>query len=381
MVIAIILIVVTVCYQVVEPIDPLVFILHLTPLSILIAALFEGLLPGIIICGAFTICGSVFAGSDIAAILVSNAALLSLGLWFHYRDLLRDGLLLIMGRGLLLITVHTGLFVLVYHGRGHELAVSGTVVTYLGTLLSAALVILIAFKVKNQEQLQEELYKVEKYHMIGQMAASISHEIRNPLTSTRGFLQMMGKTNISNESLERYRLHAIEGVEHANAIITDYLNYAKPTIEEARLIDVNAEIEGLVPLITPLSVMAGIEVRIAHQQKQKAYILGELKKFQQCLLNLMKNAIEAMPEGGVLSVSTRIDSERVYIQIADTGVGMTKRQLKRIGTPFFTTKEKGTGLGLMVVVSLVKVMGGQITFSSRSGKGTVCEIRYELHKP
>ena len=127
-----------------------------------------------------------------------------------------------------------------------------------------------------------------------------------------------------------------------------------------------------------MAVMGGIEIRIKHEHEVPIFILGEPKKFQQCLLNIMKNAIEAMPGGGTLTVKTKVDNEYVCIAIADTGVGMNKLQLKRIGMPFFTTKEKGTGLGLMVVVSLINVMGGQIAFNSKRGQGTVCEIRYRL---
>ncbi|SDX21199.1 ATP-binding protein [Paenibacillus sp. CF384] len=377
-VIAIIMVVLSTCYQLIEPIDPLVFSLHLMPISIMMTSMFEGTLPGIMAGASVTLCGFFFVGTDIEANLVSNVLLLLLGLWFHYRMLWKSQLSRTMGYALVFMLIHYVVFLAVYP-ESDNLSASQMLMLYLGTMVSAVVVVITCNKVRSQENMQEELYKAEKFHMIGELAASISHEIRNPLTTTHGFLQMMAKPGVSSESMERYRLHAIEGVEHANAVITDFLNYAKPTIEEARPINVIAEIEGLIPWIAPLSVMSSIEIQILHQQKHAVYIMGEPKKFQQCLLNLIKNAIEAMPAGGLLTISTRIEKGQVYIQISDTGVGMSKLQLRRIGMPFFTTKEKGTGLGLMVVVSLVKVMGGEIIFTSESGQGTVCEIKYGLY--
>ncbi|WP_177245895.1 ATP-binding protein [Paenibacillus sp. BC26] len=368
------------CYQIIEPIDPLVFSLHLMPISIMMASVFEGAWPGILVCAAVTFCGVFFTGTDIEANLASNLLLALLGAWFHYRMFWKSSLSRTMGYSLFFMFIHFVVFLAVYSQSDQlKLNAAEVLVLFVGTMVSSVIIVITCNKVRSQENLQEELYKAEKFHMIGELAASISHEIRNPLTTTQGFLQMMAKPGISSASIERYRLHAIEGVEQANAIITDYLNYAKPTIEEARPIHVIEEIEGLLPWISPLSVMSSIEIRIEHQQERALYIMGEPKKFQQCLLNLMKNAIEAMPTGGLLTISTRIENRQVCIQISDTGVGMSKLQLRRIGLPFFTTKEKGTGLGLMVVVSLVKVMGGEIFFTSKLGRGTVCEIKYGLY--
>ena len=319
-------------------------------------------------------------GVDWLAILVSNTLLLGLGRVFHYR-LYRNSLFVrILLTALLLVGIHMGTYIALSAKQGVETDFSTLAAIMVGTFLSAVLIVSTCYRARNQEAFNEEQYNAEKYKLIGQLAASISHEVRNPLTMTSGFLQMMGKQSLGADTLERYRQHAIEGIDHATSIISDYLNYAKPAVEEARAIDVKAEIEALIPWISSLDVMSNIDIRIHHLERESIFFMGEPKKFQQCLLNIIKNAIEAMPSGVRLTITTMECYNQVRITIADTGVGMSKLQLKRIGTPFFTTKEKGTGLGLMVVVSLIHVMGGQIGFRSKPGEGTVCDIRYPLYK-
>ena len=215
------------CYLCIESIDPWVFALHLMPISILLSSMFEGTVAGIATWGAFACGGIAFVGTDWAANLGGNSALLLLGLGFHYRYLRRSTLGYIMLNGLLFIALYAVLYIGIAGLRGEALdsAEIGTIL--LGTFPSAALVIVTYYRVRNQENLQQELYNAEKYQMIGQLAASISHEVRNPLTMTSGFLQMMGKPSINPETLERYRMHAMEGIDHATSIITDYLNYAQ----------------------------------------------------------------------------------------------------------------------------------------------------------
>lgn len=225
--------------------------------------------------------------------------------------------------------------------------------------------------------MREELFRAEKYQVIGQLAASISHEIRNPLTTAQGFLQLMNRKNLTAEQIQTYRNYAASGIEQANSIITDYLNYAKPTVETVRPLHVQEEIDTVVPMVSPLCLLSKVEMVVQHLSQKPMYIMGESKKFQQSLLNIMKNAVESMPDGGVLKVTTWSDNEGVHIHIKDTGVGMSNYQIKRIGMPFYTTKEKGTGLGLMVVISLVKSMNGTISYYSRPNEGTTCVLQYK----
>jgi two-component system sporulation sensor kinase B len=357
--------------------NPMVYALHLTPLSIALAALYEGAIPGIATWLAFVVCGIVIVGTDWLPTLLASSIHLALGLVLHYR--LEDASLRRMSLlTAVLVAVHLGTYLTLLWLQGIMISKEITITIILLTLASSQLTSYIYFYVKHQERFQRELILSEKYQLIGQLAASISHEIRNPLTTTRGFLQLMGKENLSKEAFERYRVYAFEGIDHANSIITDYLNFSKPNLEEPKLLDVKDEVDGIVSWLQPFSVLSNIAVEINHMSDEPIYIQGEQKKLQQCLLNVMKNAIESMANGGLLSVQTRMEQGIVQILIRDTGVGMSSTQVKKLGNPYFTTKESGTGLGLMVVISLVKAMNGKIYFRSKPNEGTICEMHFEL---
>ncbi|SFE52703.1 His Kinase A (phospho-acceptor) domain-containing protein [Paenibacillus algorifonticola] len=153
-----------------------------------------------------------------------------------------------------------------------QLSVIGVAVAFSSLLIS-----FIYFNVKNREWYEQMLIISEKNQIVGQLAASISHEIRNPLTTTRGFLQMMNKEQLDHETFERYRTYAFEGIDHANAIITDYLNFSKPSEEERRLLNVKDEIDGVIPWLKPYSALSNITVEVYHLSKEPLIICGEVK--------------------------------------------------------------------------------------------------------
>ncbi|WP_317890822.1 HAMP domain-containing sensor histidine kinase [Paenibacillus arenilitoris] len=363
-----------------ESIDPLVYALHLTPISLCLAALYEGAIPGVATWAAFVVCGIFAVGNDWLPTLAASTLMLAGGLLLHYR--VAEG-----SRGkmsllsVLLALAYLAAYIPLQLLVGFETPVRQLLLVVASTFVSSIITSYVYFYVKHQERFQKELLLSEKYQLIGQLAASISHEIRNPLTTARGFLQMMGKEGLSQEAFERYRTYAFEGIDHANGIITDYLNFSKPTVEQPALLNVREEVEGVIPWLQPFSVLSNITLDIHHLIDEPAWIRGEPKKFQQCLLNVMKNAIESMKDGGILSVHTRLEKSHVQILIRDTGVGMSSAQVKRLGIPYFTTKDTGTGLGLMVVMSLVKEMDGKILFRSKPDQGTICEMHFPLAQP
>jgi two-component system, sporulation sensor kinase B len=224
--------------------------------------------------------------------------------------------------------------------------------------------------------LRKRMIRAEKMEAVSHLAASISHEIRNPLTAARGFMQLLEQHHLSPEKRRQYARIAIEELDRAEAIITDYLTFAKPAPETVEKLNVKTEIERVIDFIRPLANMNSVEVRATLAPFS---IIGEREKFRQCLLNIMKNAIEAMPNGGVLQIYVSIEKRRVLIRISDTGVGMTKEQMERLGEPYFTTKEiKGTGLGMMVVYRIIESMNGTIHIQSEIHKGTEVSIYLPL---
>ncbi|PEY35713.1 sporulation kinase [Bacillus cereus] len=228
-----------------------------------------------------------------------------------------------------------------------------------------------------QARLQEELINAEKFHLIGEMAASISHEIRNPLTSTKGFLQLLQSDECSEKDRKLYTEIAIHGIEQANHVLTDYLTFAKPSIEKEQVLQLENELLHALSLITPLANLSNVRIHYI-KQSSSFLITGEKQKFNQCLLNILKNCIEAMPKGGDLTLTLVPDHKHVQLYIKDNGIGMDTEQIKRLGSPFYSTKEKGTGLGMMVVFSIVKAMDGKIDITSEEGIGTNFLLTFPL---
>ncbi|TCW56147.1 ATP-binding protein [Bacillus thuringiensis] len=245
------------------------------------------------------------------------------------------------------------------------------------TIIGTILILYLLHILQMQVRLQNELMNAEKFHLIGEMAASISHEIRNPLTSTKGFLQLLQSNTCTEQERKLYIDIAINGIEQANHVLTDYLTFAKPSIEKEQQLQVEEELLHALSLITPLANLTNVRIHYI-KQSTSFYIAGEKQKLNQCLLNIFKNCIEAMPTGGNLVLTLVPDHKHIQLYIKDTGVGMDQEQVKRLGSPFYSTKEKGTGLGMMVVFSVIQAMNGKIDIISEKGTGTTFLLTFPL---
>ncbi|HDR8182301.1 TPA: sporulation kinase [Bacillus thuringiensis] len=245
------------------------------------------------------------------------------------------------------------------------------------TIIGTILILYLLHILQMQVRLQNELMNAEKFHLIGEMAASISHEIRNPLTSTKGFLQLLQSNTCTEQERKLYIDIAINGIEQANHVLTDYLTFAKPSIEKEQQLQVEEELLHALSLITPLANLTNVRIHYI-KQSTSFFIAGEKQKLNQCLLNILKNCIEAMPTGGDLVLTLVPDHKHIHLYIKDTGVGMDQEQVKRLGSPFYSTKEKGTGLGMMVVFSVVQAMNGKIDIISEKGTGTTFLLTFPL---
>ncbi|MGV2942532.1 ATP-binding protein [Mesobacillus sp. LC4] len=195
------------------------------------------------------------------------------------------------------------------------------------------------------------------------------------MTTIKGMLQMLKETpDLSADKKNQFITISLDELNRAEKIISDYLSYAKPTVQSVQIFDGHSEIERAINVIKPLANMNCIEIETDLVPFQ---LNVNQERFQQCIVNLTKNAVEAMPNGGKLTFQAyHLHDSMVELIISDTGVGMGQDQMIRLGMPYYSTKGKnGTGLGLMLVYRIIESMGGTISVQSKLGKGTAFSIR------
>lgn len=224
--------------------------------------------------------------------------------------------------------------------------------------------------------IRTQMVRLEKMEIVSQLAASISHEVRNPLTVVKGFVQLLKDSDISQEVKEQYIKHIVRELDSAESIISEYLAFAKPAIEKVDPISINREIGYVIEMIKPLASMNLVTIS---EQLTPGITRGNIQHFKQCFLNLIKNGIEAMPNGGELSIVSYINNSGIIIEISDNGIGMNKEQINRFGEPYYSSKEKGTGLGSMVAVKTIQTMNGSLHINSLLNKGTTISVTLPVY--
>lgn len=238
---------------------------------------------------------------------------------------------------------------------------------------SLIMVMTMVFQVYLTEYLNEnailrtEIQKSEKLNIVSKLAASVAHEVRNPLTVVRGFIQLLESTeDVKNKDYMRLVLAELDRAEQ---IISDYLNLARPQIEKKEHICLSAQLIEMTTLMSSFAAMQGVYLQV--EISESLYTIGDKTKLKQAIMNVVKNGIEAIQGNkGYLKVTAIQKDETIVIRVKDSGVGMTKEQLARLGQPYYSLKEKGTGLGLMVTFSILQAHNGTLEYKSESGKGT-----------
>jgi signal transduction histidine kinase len=222
---------------------------------------------------------------------------------------------------------------------------------------------------------QKELVKKEKLAALGEMAATVAHEIRNPLTSVRGFAQRIARkySELGDGRLGEYTGIIIEEVDRLNKFIKDVLDFARRAKPEFKKVDVNHLLSDIITLMRDELTAQSIVVISDLDMKIRETVMDEAL-MKQVFINLFQNSRQAMNKGGVLMVRTQNSGSDVRVRIADDGYGIPKEILQKIWTPFYTTKTQGTGLGLSLVQRIIDDHEGRIYIRSRPGKGTVVDI-------
>lgn len=233
-----------------------------------------------------------------------------------------------------------------------------------------------------QVRMQEEVRRMGELAAIGQLAASIAHELRNPLSSIKGAAQFLN-SELTDPADREFLNIIIEEVDGLNRIASEFLDFARPLKLEVSEVRPHDLLERGRSRVAAQLEQAGIDCSVAVREGTPSF-LADVKQLEQVLLNLILNAIQAMPEGGTLELGARPSAdwpESVELWVRDTGCGIPPDRLERIFTPFFTTKVKGTGLGLPVVQKIVQNHGGHIAVESVEGEGAVFRIHLPVRGP
>lgn len=226
-------------------------------------------------------------------------------------------------------------------------------------------------------QLQSQLVQSAKMASLGVMAGGIAHEIRNPLSIAMGAAQLLLREPDNEELRKACTRKIYQGVQRASHIIENLLKFARPPQQTTLPTNIHETLEDTLSLLSD-------QLNIQHITLKKNLaanlpkVLGNAHLLQQVFTNLVLNAINAMPEGGTLTITTRVESnDQVEIRVTDTGCGIPQENLERMFVPFFTTRAvgQGTGLGLAISYSIIKQHGGSIEVSSQVRHGTTFIIR------
>ncbi|HWR42395.1 PAS domain S-box protein [Sporomusa sp.] len=235
-------------------------------------------------------------------------------------------------------------------------------------------VLFIVRDVTELKQLQSELVRLDRLNIVGEMAAGIAHELRNPMTTVRGFLQILSNKPESNCFKEHFTL-MIEELDRANSIITEYLSLAKNKAVHLEPHNLTAIVKALAPLILADAAIAGKNLHLVLTDTPD--LLIDAKEIRQLLLNLTRNGLEAMQPGTTLTIKTYLDNGEVFLVVRDQGPGIQEELLEKIGTPFFTTKDFGTGLGLAICYSIAARHNAVISLDT-SPAGTAIYVRFKV---
>ncbi|WP_025694344.1 ATP-binding protein [Paenibacillus durus] len=221
------------------------------------------------------------------------------------------------------------------------------------------------------KEYEKEMVRLDQLHLIGEMAAGIGHEVRNPLTTVRGFLQLMSKKESGKQS---YLEIMIEELDRANSIISEFLGLAKNQRIDMKYDQLNELIVKILPLIQADATVAGKTVNAELGQIPSMYM--DERMIRQLILNMVRNGLEAMPPQGRLIIRTFAEEDAIILSVEDNGKGIPSDQIEHIWKPFYTTKESGSGLGLAVCFNVANKHGAKIDVAT-GPNGTTFSVKFK----
>lgn len=344
--------------------------IELRVIPLLLGTLYGGLGPGIFL-SSLIIIYRLYFGFDIGFYNTVFALLLTMPIVLYFQKSfirskkdIRIKIAVVLSLfycliGLMLFCILRGFYIeLLIVPIIHLLIV--VVVTWCFTMLIEA--------IREIHQLRLEMQNSEKLRLIGELTSVFAHEIRNPMQVTRGFLQLLNDHDLPDKKKEYIQI-SLEELDRANEIISDFLSFGKPSVNNNERIDVGYQLKRVVNIIHSYTLNRNVELKT--EILENCWIYANPQKLNQSIINILKNAIESMPNGGSVSISCSSTKDGyIKIIIKDQGIGMTKKQIDLLGTPYYSLKERGTGIGMMVSFQIIHSFKGKIQVNSEMNIGT-----------
>lgn len=225
------------------------------------------------------------------------------------------------------------------------------------------------FRIRRRQQETElALERSQRQAMVGQMASGVAHEIKNPIASVKGAVEILCDKDLPEGEREEFRGIVVSEIKRIDGTLRDFLEFGRPREPRFELMSLSETVVAGVRQIEGHAVEAG--VRLVRRIEPEVMIEGDREKIHQVMLNLLLNALEASDEGGELAVTVEDTGDGAVVTVEDEGVGIVPEEIGRVFDPFYTTKPTGSGLGLAVAKQIVESHGGEVSVDSRIGVGT-----------
>ncbi|MGG4411426.1 HAMP domain-containing sensor histidine kinase [Niallia taxi] len=259
--------------------------------------------------------------------------------------------------------------------------VPGNIINFLGSQALLYCIFLLTYeRIKKQQLYYKQLQQSERLKTTGQLAAAVAHEIRNPLTVVKGFLQLYQQEEKMDEGSKRNYSLMIDELNTAEHVLSQFLMLAKPDNDiKLEKVEVESLLQSVTDLVKSYGILRDNNIFLHHVEKD-CYILVNIIEFKQLMINLLKNAMEASPYGEPIFIESEIQKDMVEIKVTDHGCGMSEEEVQSLGTPFYSLKSKGTGLGMMICFNIVEKYNGKINIESKKGEGTAVKIQFPIVK-
>lgn len=219
----------------------------------------------------------------------------------------------------------------------------------------------------------DQLRRADRLSALGELSAGLAHEIRNPLGSIEGALQILRRQELPLETREEFGGLAQKEVNRLKSLLTNFLGFARPQVPERIPTEPPALLHSVSKLAAETAKISNVEIRVETSDHQEN-VSVDPEQMKQVLLNLVINAIQAMPKGGELVLRSTRQGDSVMLEVQDEGCGIPPEDLERVYNPFFTTRPSGTGLGLSIAYQIVNQHGGQIAARNNPGRGATFTV-------